>query len=237
MRSVRRFAIASSLLLAASATLSAPCWALDQNITIAFTVSPTSVHWFGAGVQKAPTSSGTLGPFNRACAILQGTPSISGDVMTRALYVLDAGTGVSDQVTLYVYTRTDTITSSDGQTSDTVTIAPKKTVLLTSLTSQAGATCYMAANQTSVFASTSANEQAAIVNKRTFVETSISSLVTDFADSVTQITATSEGIVLVTFGTGPNAGFAEFDQASKYLAAGQWFNFTVLAETSNATTF
>lgn len=64
-----------------------------------------------------------------------------------------------------------------------------------------------------------------------------SSLVTDYADAVTKITATTEGIVFVTFGTGPHAGFAEFDQTSKYLAAGQFFNFTVLAETLDATTF
>lgn len=239
MRLARRYGIASSLLLAVTTTFSAPAPAvvpLDENITIAFTASPTSIKWSSAGNLIAQ-SSGTLGPFNRACAILQGTPTSLGDAMTRAIYVLDAGNSTSDKVMLHVYTRTDVITASGGQSSDTVTITPKKTVPLSVLASKAGATCYMAANETSVFASTSANEEAAIVNKASFVESSISSLVTDYADAVTKITATSEGIVFVTFGMGPHAGFAEFSQASKYLAAGQYFNFTVLAETLDATTF
>lgn len=237
-RLLRRFGIASSLLLLVTMACSAPGSAapLDENITIAFTASPTSIKWSSAG-NLVPRSSGTLGPFIRACAILQGTPSTSGDTMVRAIYVLDAGNEVSDNVTLHVYTRTDIINSSGGQLSDAVTITPKKALHLSALVSKAGVTCYMAANETSVFASTSANQEASIVNKESFAQSSISSLVTDYADAVSQITATSEGIVFVTFGKGPHAGFAEYDQASKYLAAGQWFNFTVLAETLNATTF
>ena len=86
-------------------------------------------------------------------------------------------------------------------------------------------------------ASTSANNQASIVNKTTFTESIIQSYVTATSDPVTQITAAEEGVVFVTFGTGSNAGFAEFNNASQYLAAGQFFNFTVLAGTQNATIF
>jgi hypothetical protein len=207
---------------------------LNENIATSYTALDTSINWQTAGVTSQ--SSGTLGPFNSACAIVEGTPTTKGDVLTRSVYVMDAGNGDANTVVLYIYTRTDTITSSGGVTSDVETIVPHRTVVL-SLTSQVGSACYMAANDTGIFAGTSSNNQAAIVNKKTFAQTTIQSYVTDTSDSVTAITASGGGIVFVTFGTGPNAGFAEFNNESQYLAAGQYFNFTVLAGTQNATTF
>ena len=208
---------------------------LDENIATSYTALGTSINWQTSGA-ITPQSSGTLGPFSRACAVLEGKPHTHGDIMTRSVYVLDAGNGNPSTVVLHIYTRTDTITSSGGVTSDVETIVPRRQVVL-SLVSQVGNVCYMAANDTSVFASTSANNQASIVNKTTFTETIIQSYVTATGDPVTQITAAEEGVVFVTFGTGPNAGFAEFNNASQYLAAGQFFNFTVLAGAANATTF
>lgn len=95
----------------------------------------------------------------------------------------------------------------------------------------------MAANGTSVFASTSSNNQTSIINKKTLAQTTIQSYVTTTSDPVTAITASAGGIVFVTFSAGPNAGFAEFNNESQYLAAGQYFNFTVIAGTQNATSF
>ena len=169
-------------------------------------------------------------------ALVEGTPTINGNVFIRKAYVLDAGNGGADTVVLYIYTRTDTITSSGGTTSDVETIVPHRTVVL-SLTSQVGSACYMAANGTSVFASTSSNNQASIINKKTLAQTTIQSYVTTTSDPVTAITASAGGIVFVTFSAGPNAGFAEFNNESQYLAAGQYFNFTVIAGTQNATSF
>jgi hypothetical protein len=156
--------------------------------------------------------------------------------MTRSVYVLDAGNGGPNTVVLNIFTKTDTITTSGGATSDTVSVVLDRQVVLP-LTSQTGVVCYMAANDTSVFASTSANNVASIVDKATAAQTTIASYVAANNGPVTQITATDEGVVFVTFGTGSNAGFAEFDDQSNYLAAGQFFNFTVLANTVNATTF
>ena len=228
---------ASALLAASGVMVTAPARSapLDENIATSYTALGTSINWQTSGA-IVPQSSGTLGPFNRACAILEGKPHTQGDVMTRSVYVLDAGNGDPSTVALHIYTRTDTITSSGGVTSDVETIVPHRTVVL-SLTSQAGTVCYMAANDTSVFASTSANNQASIINKKTFAETTIQSYVAANNGPVTQITAADEGVVFVTFVTGPIAGFAEFNNQSQYLAAGQNFNFTVLAGTANATTF
>jgi len=235
----RKIFLAGAAVLAATTGLmvSAPAQSapLDENIATSYTTLGTVINWQTAGTNP-PISSGTLGPFDRACAIVEGKPSTKGDVMTRSVYVLDEGNGDADTVVLHIYTRTDTITSSGGVTSDVETIVPHRQVVL-SLTSQAGAACYIAANDTSVFAGTSANNQASIIDKKTFVESSIQSYVAANNGPVTQITAANEGIVFVTFGTGSIAGFAEFNNQSEYLAAGQNFNFTVLAGTENATTF
>jgi hypothetical protein len=234
---VSRLIFVARLFVLGASGFAAPAFGspLDENITVSFTALGTSINWQTAGALQ-PQSSGSLGPFKKACAILQGTPSTTGSVMKRSVYVLDAGNGASNSVVLHIYTRTDTITSNNGQISDVATIVPHHKVVL-SLASAAASTCYMAANDTSVFASSSANDMASIVDKTTFVETIIQSSVTATTNPVAQISATMEGIVFVTFGTGPTSGFAEFDDSSNFLAAGQNFNFTVLADTVNATTF
>jgi hypothetical protein len=226
----------SAVLIAGGAMVTAPAYSatLDENIATSYTALGTSINWQNDGTSTP--HSGTLGPFNRACAILEGKPGTKGDVMTRSVYVLDAGNGAANTVVLNIYTRTDTITSSGGVTSDAETFVLRRQVVL-SLTSHSHAVCYMAANDTSVFASTSVNNQASIIDKKTFAQTTIQSYVTATDNPVTQITVDTEGVVFVTFGTGPNAGFAEFNDESQYLAAGQNFNFTVLAGTANATTF
>jgi hypothetical protein len=236
-RSNYSVASASALMAVGSLMVIVPARAAppDENIATSYTALGTSINWQTSGA-ITPQSYGTLGPFDRACAILEGKPHSQGDVMTRSVYVLDAGNGDPSTVVLHIYTRTDTVVSGEGVTSDVETIVPRRKVTL-SLTSQAGAVCYMAANDTSVFASAGAEHQASIINKKTFVETTIQSFVTATDSPVTQITAADEGVVFVTFGTGPIAGFAEFNNASQYLAAGQNFNFTVLAGAVNATTF
>jgi hypothetical protein len=234
---VRHLVLAAKLVALGCLGICAPALGtpLDENITVSFTALGTSVNWQTAGALQ-PQSSGTLGPFNRACGILQGNPSTSGSVMKRNVYVLDAGNGASNTVILHVYTRTDTITSSNGQLSDVATIVPHHQLVL-SLASVVGSTCYMAANDASVFASNSANTAASIVDKKTFVETVFQNYTAFNSGFVTQISATKEGIVFVTFDTGPSAGYAEFDDGSHYLAAGVNYNFTILADVVNATTF
>jgi len=115
---------------------------LDRNITTSYTALGASIDWQTAGA-ITPQSSGTIGPFNRACAIVEGKPHTKGDVLTRSGYVLDGGNGAPNSVVLHIYTRTDTLTTSGGVTSDVETIIPRRQVVL-SLTSQAGNTCYMA---------------------------------------------------------------------------------------------
>jgi len=218
---------------------SARAQVLDTTTLTAYTPLTTSINYttYVTIGQSGSTNYGSFGPFDRACAIVVGRPSSSGNAVTRSVYVLDAGNGSPNTAALDVFTKTDTITTSGATTTDTEQFVLTQQVAL-SLTSQAGAVCYMAANDTSVFVSTSANSAAAMVNRTTFSVTTVTASISYTNNSaVSAITATDSGYVFVTFGIGPTSGFSEFDDQSNYLAAGQNFNFTILANTVNATTF
>ena len=73
--------------------------------------------------------SGTLGPFGRIGALLEGEPKTdrNANTVTRAIYVLDYASGPNqNEVVLYVYTKVDTITTD----SDTVTVTLSQTISL-----------------------------------------------------------------------------------------------------------
>jgi len=233
----RLLAATASSLLVAGLVMAAPARAaLDQDITISFTALANQITWQLAGKDVDTAGvSGSLGPFANACAILQGSPTAKGNVIKRDLYVLDAGTSTSAAV-LYVYARTDTITSGEGQKNDAVTIVPSATVPL-ALSGAANTSCYMAANDTAIFAGNSANLSAEVIYKGKLAHEAISQPLQSFGFTVSAITASDNGIVFITWGTGPESGWAEYDRDSKYLATGQYFEFTVLAGSTNATTF
>src|SRR2546430_9963099 len=84
----------------------------------------TSVGWSVCGSLPGSSGcygSGSLGPFGKVGALLEGEPKTdrSANTVTRAIYVLDHLSGPNqDQVVLYIYTKVDTITTD----SDTVTV-------------------------------------------------------------------------------------------------------------------
>jgi hypothetical protein len=233
-----RFSVAASSVLCTGLIASAPARAALDNdaITLSFTALSHQITWQLAGNDVSTAGvNGTLGPFNNACAILHGTPRIKGNVRTRPIYVLDGGDSSSDPV-LYVYTRTDTIRSNEGYRTDAVTVGVRDSVAL-SLKGQANISCYMAANDNAIFLGTSANLSAEIIRKDTLAHEVVSQPLISYGFTVSAITASNNGIVFITWGTGPESGWAEYDQDSQYVATGQNFNFTVLAGTTNATTF
>jgi len=229
-------ACASSLLMPGLVTSARAEGALDHGIDLSFTALPDQIAWqlIGSDVNTSWVN-GTLGPFNNACAILQGLPSTQGNVIKRDIYVLDGGNNGSEAV-LYVYARTDTITSSEGQRYDAVTIVPRRSVQL-GLSGATNASCYVAANATAIFAGTSANLSAEVIYKDSLLHHAISQPVISYGFPVSSITASDNGLVFIVWGTGPEAGWAEYDQGAKYLAAGVNLNFTVVAGSTNATTY
>jgi hypothetical protein len=209
--------------------------ALDRNIVTFYIPGATSIQWSthidlltGTG-----SSSGSIGPFSQACAILEGHPTTAGDIVTRRVYILDAGDGTSNTAMLHIFKKTDSITTVNGATSDAVQFIAEKSIVLP-LSSNAGASCYMAANNTSVFAATNFDVFPAIVDKNTLVA---SSGTLGVSSRINQITATDKGDVFVTFGVGANAGWAQWDNNSNNVAEGLNFGFTAVANTINGVSF
>jgi hypothetical protein len=140
--------------------------------------------------------SGSLGPFGRAGAMIEGNPivNLTTNTVSRFIYVVDIASGSSGTgVTLYVYKKTDTVTAS----SDTISVKLVKTVGLP-LTGGAAATCSMAANKGFLFIGTDQSPQAVRVQKSNLSTL----LVGGFSPSinVTSITSDKYGYVTVTFG-------------------------------------
>ena len=175
--------------------------ALDENVTISFTALSNQITWQLTGIDVNTAGvSGTLGPFNNACAILQGHPKTTGNVMTRRVFVLDGG-DASSAAALYVYERTDTISAASGQTNDAVTVTLTHTVPL-ALSGAANPICYMAGNDDLIIAGTSANVSAALIYKAGLAVETISQPLLSYGDTVSAVTASDNGFVFVTWALG-----------------------------------
>jgi hypothetical protein len=129
---------------------------------------------------------GNLTSFESGCAVLEGAPHTKGNVVTRGIYVLDRRVSDSDPVTLFVYTRTDTITDSF----DTVFVGLERQVPL-GITGGKHAKCRMAGNHSFVYAGTDLIEFAVSVNKSDFTVTQVGGA------NTTSITADQRGYVAV----------------------------------------
>src|SRR5947208_8397659 len=133
-------------------------------------VAHTTVNWNVCGSLPGSSGcygSGSLGPFGRVGALMEGEPKTNrnAQTVTRAIYVLDTATG-SDQngVTLYVYTKVDTITTD----SDTVTITLSQTISLPLIGGTNPHSARMAANKQFVLVGTEESPSAVQVSTRSF---------------------------------------------------------------------
>src|SRR6266849_2053223 len=94
--------------------------------TYGINASHTSVSWVVCGSTQQSSGcydSGSLGPFGKVGALIEGNSSTNRttNTVTRAIYVLDIASGSNlNGVTLYVYKKTDTVTSSFDTTSVTL---------------------------------------------------------------------------------------------------------------------
>jgi hypothetical protein len=105
------------------------------------------------------------------------------------------------------------------------------------LKGQANVSCYIAVNDNAIFLGTSANLSAEIIGNDSLAHEAVSQPFISYGFTVSAITASDNWIVFITWGTGPESGWVEYDRDSQYVATGQNFNFTVLAGTTNATTY
>lgn len=146
--------------------------------------------WYGC------YSSGRLGPFGNVGAVMEGAPSTKGNMVKRALYIVDVGTGSGvNTIKLYIYKKVDTIAPPN----DSVTITLTKTVQLP-LVGGTGASCFMAANSGFLFIGTNQSAQAVSVKKDNFAVTQLFEGAVGV--NVSSITADKYGDVTVTQGNG-----------------------------------
>ena len=159
--------------------------------------------------------------FQSACALVEGTPSQHGDVVTRDIYILDRRTTAGDPLQLFVYTRTDTISA----TSDTVSITLVNQISL-GIRGAPKAKCWLAANDNFLYAASNRDRPAVAIAKGTLAVTTVGKF--SPAEHVRAITADDRGYVTVAFDT---ASF-EFDQSGAQISFGG--DHQVLANTHNS---
>lgn len=155
----------------------------------------TTVDWLVCGSttqSEGCYASGSLGPFVAVGAMLEGIPVTKGNVVTRAIYVVDSGS--ANSVQLYVYKKTDTVTALD----DTVVVTLARTIPLSSLIGGSTALVSMAANKTFLYVGTDQSSGAVEIRKSSFSLTQVG----DFSTGVTSITSDEYGYIAITQGEG-----------------------------------
>jgi len=207
-------AFAASLAAYAQKTSTPP----DSTLYTTYSGTPTSISWIVCGSTEESEGcygSGNIGPFASASAILEGTPSVKGNVVTRAIYVVDSGE--ENDVKLYVYRKTDTVTSS----SDTVSVTLAKTVSLPPLVGGTKAATFMAANGKFLFIGTNQSTQAVRVTKNNLSVTALGGFSPPI--NVTSITVDEYGYVTVT----QDGGFSLYGPNGEEEEDGGGTSFTV----------
>jgi hypothetical protein len=156
----------------------------------------TSISMFVCGVlpdSNGCYAQGSMSPFESACAVLEGKARYrtvkNGEVVRRAIYVLDRRTSSTDSAILYVYTRTDKITDD---TYDAVSLNLTNQTTLP-ITGGASAKCFMGANDVAVYVGTDQGGAVA-VNKKTLLSTKL------IGPGITSIMADERGYVAVNGG-------------------------------------
>ena len=127
--------------------------------------------------------------------MLEGAPKQKGDVITRAIYVLDKRNSKSAPIMINVYTRTDTITDSY----DTMQVSLTRQVPL-GLTGGPKSKCSMAANGAFVYAATSVDTVAAAMDKTSYAVTQLGGF--SPPATIVSITADDRGYVALHFTEG-----------------------------------
>jgi hypothetical protein len=173
----------------------------DLYTTYSF-YGPEYISWVVCGSTSQSEGcydSGNLGPFGHSGAIIESSEAVSGNTVTRNVYVVDDASGGGTGVTLYVYQKTDVVTSSF----DTTTITLTNTVPLP-LAGGANVVTYMAANSGYLFIGTNLSQEAVRVQKTGLSTASIGGFSPSL--NVSSITANKYGYVTVNFGSAGNPG-------------------------------
>lgn len=225
-------ALSALLILGAATPLHA---AIDSTLyTNYFLSGTTGVSYVVCGSTQQSSGcygSGTLGPFGKIGAMLEGNPStnLKTNTVSRTIYVLDVAYGPNgNEVALYVYKKSDTI----SPTFDTIAVTLTNTIVLP-LTGGSTAQASMAANAGFLFIGTDQSPLAVRVQKSKFAQVQVGGFSPPI--NVTAITSNKAGYATVTYGTvaSGQTGNLEFgpDGSSQGGGGGAWF----MLQTSQAT--
>ncbi|WP_266159597.1 hypothetical protein [Dyella silvatica] len=244
--------LAASLLLAVTAALPAsaqlataaitPATPPDSNLftTYSFNNTYTSAYLSVCGSTQGSEGcygGGSIGPFGRAGALIEGNESVdvATGTVTRYIYVVDEAVNNGTGVTLYVYKKTDVVTS----TFDTVNISLANTVVLP-LKGGVSAKTYMAADNDFLFIGTDQSSFAVRVQKSNLAINQVGGFSPPI--NVSAITSDKYGFVTVTFGGisgsdgfytfGPNGSMVEDGGGADFMVG----NSTGLSTANLATT-
>ena len=223
---IRRLLPALVVVLILSGTILLHAAEIDSTLFTTYTANTkyTGLNWLVCGSTQATSGcygSGSLGPFGRVGAMIEGNPAqnlLKGTV-TRYIYMLDVAYGVNgDGVALYVYKKVDTVTSSD----DTVSVTLFKTVSLP-LTGGSATVASMAASNKFLFIGTNQNDLAVQVTKSNLAFTQFGAF---SGINVSAITADKYGYVTVTWGSsGGPSGFLVLSPTGQSLEDGGGASF------------
>jgi hypothetical protein len=185
------FALAVVFLLAVPAfelQAQTPAAAPDADLYTTYSGTYGALEWIVCGSTSESSGcygSGSLGPFVAIGAMLEGNPSVSGSVVTRAIYIVDSG---ANPAVLYVYTKTDTVSA----TFDTVSVTLTNTINLP-LTGGTNVSASMAANSRFLFIGTDGGDTPVRVTKSNLHLQRL----TDFSGGTLSITSDEYGYVSV----------------------------------------
>jgi hypothetical protein len=205
--------------------------AIDSTLFTTYTLSGnTNINWTVCGSLPGTSGcygSGTIGPFGRIGAMIEGNPAqnLKAGTVTRYIYVVDVAYGSGgNEVALYVYKKVDVIRGGD----DSVSTSLFKTVTLP-LTGGSPTIASMGANAKFVYIGTNQDQMAVQLQKSNFAITQFSEVSGPY--NVTSITADQYGFVTVTWGNG--AGFEVIDKNGRAQVGGGGNSF--MLNTSVAT--
>lgn len=195
----------------------------------------SSISWSVCGSTQQSEgcySSGSLGPFGHAGAILEGGETVTESAVigtsevTRNIYVVDDADGNGSAVKLYVYLKTDEV----GPAYDTATVSLVNSVSLP-LQGGVGAKTFIAGNDGYLFVGTSKSASAVEIQKSTLQTAQVGGFSPPM--NVSSITADKYGYVTVSFGgtSAGGSGFYTFDPNGSGVEDGGGFNF--MAGTQN----
>jgi hypothetical protein len=224
-----RYALTATLMACALApALTQAATAPDSTLYTTYSASSDlqTVQWLVCGStteSEGCFGSGSLGTFGRVGAMLEGQPVVSGNSVTREIYVLDIASGSNATgVSLFVYSKTDVVSASFDQ----VTVVPIQTISLP-LVGGSSVTASMAANSSNLYVGTNQSTVAVSIAKDVWTVTTVGGFSPPI--TVASIDANPYGYVTVTFGApgGPFSGFIVFGPTGSAVSDGGGAEFTL----------